>query len=93
VLDPDLQKLTHQPPDHSLERLEVDIWMGVNARAQSARITRRLLVCQAIVLLAGIVGSLMAGEHWGSSRHAIGLEVFSSHMPLSPPTLLLGNGS
>lgn len=93
MLDPDLQKLTHQPPDHSLDRLEADIWMGVSARAHSARITRRLLVCQAIVLLAGILASVVAGEHWGGSRYTRSLDVFSPYMPLSSPTLLLGKGS
>lgn len=91
MIDMDLKTLAEQPPDHSLDQLEMEIWPEVDRQQRAQRATHRLLALQAVVLIVAAVGSLVAGEHQARGVRGGSLEVFSPQMPLSVSTLLMGN--
>jgi hypothetical protein len=93
VSDEDIRALTGQPPDRSLDTLEADVWKGVDARLETNRTSRLVLSCQALVVGAAILVSLMAGTQIG---HALAKDVpqhglFATGMEHAPSTLLLGH--
>jgi hypothetical protein len=91
MTDVELRKLADEPPDHTLEGLEAQIWAGVARHQEVRRIERRLLAVQCLVLVAALIGSLVAGHHWRAVEHGGSLDVFSPRMPLTASTLLVGN--
>jgi hypothetical protein len=89
----DIRSLAGQEPDRSLDTLEADVWAGVAARQAADRISRLVLSCQAFVVAAALVSSLIAGSQIG---HALAKETgqqssFANGMELAPSTLLLGH--
>ena len=93
MIDTELKQLAAEPPDHPLEALEAEIWGRVRAREQSLRASRRLLALQALILAAGLIASILAGQHSHRMRRAEALDVFSPQMPWSASTLLAGSQS
>jgi hypothetical protein len=91
MVDDELQRLIEQPPDRALDKMESDLWAEIGRREQSQRIARRLLVLQSLVLVAALVGSLVAGQHSRGAQRAAALDAFSPEMPLSASTLLVGS--
>jgi hypothetical protein len=91
MIDTDLKELSGAPPDRPLEGLEAQIWAGVAAREEAMRIRRRLVALQCGLVVAALVGSLIAGQYWHRAQHGGSLDVFSPRMPLSASTLLVGN--
>ncbi len=88
----DLRALTEQAPDRSLDTLESDIWARVGARQEANRVSRLVLCCQALVVAAGLVSSLIAGNQIGHSlaKQSSAGSGFANGMDLAPSTLLLG---
>lgn len=89
----DIRSLTEQKPDQSLDTLEADVWAGVTARQEADRISRLVLSCQALVIAAALVSSVVVGNQIG---HALAKEAgqknsFANGMELAPSTLLLGH--
>lgn len=91
MIDTELNELAQEPPDRSLEQLEAQIWVGVATREQAMRVTRRLVALQGVLVIAALIGGLIAGHYWGGMQPDRSLDAFSSHMPLSAATLLAGN--
>ena len=61
MLDDDIDALDRQASKRSLDRLEADIWQGVEARIQATRASRTVLSCQVAVLAVALVSSVVAG--------------------------------
>jgi hypothetical protein len=90
MIDTELTQLAEEPPDHTLEGLEAQIWPEVARRQERGRIERRLLALQGLVLIAALIGSMMAGQHLRAGEQAGTLDIFSPGMPLTASTLLEG---
>jgi hypothetical protein len=91
MIEAEIRKLAEQVPDHPLSTLEEDIWVGVAERELSVRASRTLLLVQAALLTAALIGSFAVGQYWGSSHQAGNLDVFSPRMALSASRLLVGD--
>ena len=91
MIDDEIRTLLEQPPDRSLDALEGRIWAGVAERERGAALARRIVVVQAMVLVAALVASAVAGRQAGNAK-AAQVDVFSPRMSLSPAVLLGGDG-
>ena len=93
MIEGNLRDLTGRPPDRSLDTLEADIWAGVAARQEANRTARLVLSCQALVVAAALILSLIAGSQIGHSlaRETGGQNSFANGLELAPSTLLLGH--
>jgi len=88
MTDAEIRRLTLQPPDRSLDRLETDIWAGVAAQNRALANARLIASCQAGVLALAIMAGLAFGrwttppaqEHWLNAPGAA----------FAPSTLLIG---
>ena len=90
MIDRDLQALAGTPAERPLGRLEADIWAGVGKRESARRTGRIISSCQALVLMAALLGSAAAGVVSSSARPAGGGTLALTSDRLAPSTLLLG---
>ncbi|MGH8143100.1 MAG: hypothetical protein ACREU2_11365 [Steroidobacteraceae bacterium] len=90
MIDPLLEQLAEAAPDHALDGLEVDIWAGVAARERARGITRIVVALQALVLVLGLLGSLIAGQRWGAANGMADFNPFSPQWTLVASSRLLG---
>src|ERR1019366_10321668 len=91
MIEREIQSLAERAPDHALSTLEADIWAGVAERERSMRTAKRLLAVQAAVLAGVLIGSLAAGQYWGSWHAPTSLDVFYPHVALRRSALLVGD--
>lgn len=90
MMDSELRSLLNRPPDRSLDALQAHIWAGVSERQRQARIARRLIALQSVVLVGVLAASLGAGAHIRRASGPEPLDVFSPRMTLSISTRLAG---
>ena len=91
MIEQDIAKLDAAAARRSLDRLEHDIWAGVESRSHIARLSNIIVSCQAAVLVLGFVVSAMAGAHFASAQGAPdALKLFSAGPDLSPSARLTG---
>ena len=87
MIERDIRSLAAREPDHPLERLEADIWARVAMREEVRRQSARLLVLQVTLLGIAFSVSALAGYQARPTNRSE-LNVFSTHMPMNPSTLL-----
>ena len=91
MIDHDIQELDRAASLRPLDRLEADIWKGVEVRIQANRAFRTILSCQAAVLALALFSSVAAG-----TRVAMNVpprtvpSVLSVAAELSPTARLIG---
>ena len=92
MIDEYIHKLNEQGPKRSLERLEADIWLGVEARVKANRISKVVISCQAAVLAIALLSSVAAGTRAAMAENPpVGLDVFSTRADLTPSSRLIGH--
>jgi hypothetical protein len=92
MIEADIHKLNDQEPRRPLNRLEADIWLGVEARLEARRTSRAVLSCQAAVLVIALMGSIVISDRTAvADGDSAGLGVFSIRSDLAPSTRLLGH--
>lgn len=75
-----------------LDRLEADIWVGVDARINARRMSRAVFSCQAAVLAIALMASVSAGTRAAMADNPNPrLGAFSTRADLTPSTRLLGH--
>jgi hypothetical protein len=88
-LDTLLEKLAAEPPDHSLDSLEIDLASSIDTRRAQTRLVALLAPVEAgAVTLALAIGLAAGGFAATTTPHA--LEGLSSASALSPSSLLEG---
>jgi hypothetical protein len=91
MIEDDLRQLNERAADHSLDRLEADIWQGVTVRAQRRQATRKMASLQGVVMVAALLSSIAVGIIL--ARPATppgGGALLTSGIELTPSALLLG---
>lgn len=61
MIEDDLRELESGAIDHSLDRLESDVWQGVAMRTRARSAARKLASLQGFLLLLSMLGSVAAG--------------------------------
>lgn len=91
MIEADILKLNERS-GRPLDRLEADIWAGVDARITSERISKVVLSCQAAVLTLALLSSIAVGTRTAmADNRSMGLDVFSTWADLAPSTRLIGH--
>ena len=90
MMDEDLRALMEQSPDTTLNRLEADIWAGVQREELARRTGRVIASCQLMVLVIALVGGAVAGASTVASANLQNNELGHVGADLAPSTLLLG---
>lgn len=92
MIDDDIGNLVLGEPIPALDLLEADIWEGVATRQEATRISRVVVMCQAMVLALGLLGSIAFGSQVGYSALSAPADLLTSAsgMAFAPSTLLLG---
>ncbi|MEO8467207.1 MAG: hypothetical protein ABI640_17905 [Gammaproteobacteria bacterium] len=91
MIDDDMRRLDEGERNHSLNRLESDIWTGVDARARQRAAARRIVSFQGAIMIVALLGSAAAGL--STVRPADGMAgagLIASGVELMPSSLLLG---
>ncbi len=92
MIDDDLRQLDETPLDHSLERLESDIWRGLAVHSQARAAARRRVSVQSVVMVAALVGSIAGGINaTRSAAPARAQTMLALGSEFTPSSLLLGN--
>jgi hypothetical protein len=90
MIDDDIHRLDERALDHSLSRLEADIWKGVAARAGQREAARRMTTLQGAIMVVALLGSAAAGFNVGRPAGASTSALLASGVELMPSSLLLG---
>jgi hypothetical protein len=91
MIDDDMRRLDERARDHSLSRLESDIWTGVDARARQRAAARRVTSLQGVIMVVALLGSAAAGLNMvRPGEVAAGAGLLASGVELMPSSLLLG---
>jgi hypothetical protein len=91
MIEQDIAKLDIEAAGRTLERLERDVWAGVDARRHAALTSGIIVSCQAAVLVLGFVLSAVAGAHFVTEKSSPdALKLFSTGLDLSPSARLTG---
>jgi hypothetical protein len=90
MVEADIRRLDAQP-GRSLDVLEADIWLGVDARIKTRMEWRVLISCQATVLAIALLGSMAIGSQTAVFGGPVaGPGIFSAGADLSPSSRLIG---
>ena len=92
MIEAEIRKLNEREPRRSLDKLEADIWAGVDAGVRAHRISRIVVSCQAAVLALALFGSVAAGTQAAMDENLTpALDVFSIRKDLTPASRLIGH--
>ena len=91
MLDRDIRALDEETSRRSLDGLEARIWEYVDARARAHRRLTIVMSCQAAVLATGVLGSIVAGQHFGvASSTTDAVRLLRAQNDLAPSSRLIG---
>ena len=91
MIDDDIQELDRRAQLRPLDRLEADIWRGVEARVHSDRALRTIVSCQVAVLTVALFSSMVAGTRVAMNATPRPIpSVLSLATELSPSSRLIG---
>jgi hypothetical protein len=62
MIEDDIATLDRGASKRPLDRLEADIWRGVEARLEQKRAARTVLSCQVVVLAVALFSSVAVGQ-------------------------------
>lgn len=91
MIEADIRRLNDQLSP-SLDRLEADIWSGLDARIKAQRTSRAVFSCQATILAIALLGSIAVGSRTAVAENSPAeLGIFSPGGVLSPSSRLIGH--
>ena len=91
MLQGELAELAAAPVDRSLDRLEADIWHGLEARLAERHAHRGTVTLQLAILAVGMLGSVFVGHQWAATHTVVeDRGVFSPYTRLAASNLLVG---
>lgn len=91
MIDRDIQRLDELPSKRSLDGLEADIWVGVEARINARKASRLVFSCQAAIVAIALLSGIAAETRTAMAEPLrTGLDAFSIRADLTPSSRLLG---
>lgn len=92
MLEDDMRRLAESDTPERLDRLEADIWKGVDVQARQSRAANTIAAWQvavvALVMVTGVAGGTVVARAQMSA--AATRNAFSPGIEFAPSTLLLG---